>query len=86
MSGGIAYIWDFENSLKHNFNPDMADIEGISEKDAEVIFDLLQKHVEETNSEIGVYLLKDFEQNLKHFVKIFPREYKKALQKKGELF
>ena len=86
MSGGIAYVWDVQSSLKDNFNPDMADLEEISGKDKQLIYSLLQEHVEITGSELGKYLLQDFDQNLKYFVKVFPRDYKKALQKQGVTF
>lgn len=81
MSGGIAYVWDVNNTLKTNFNPDMAELESLEQSDIEIIKNLIAEHVKITNSELGKYLLNDFEQNLPFFVKIFPRDYKKALQK-----
>lgn len=31
-------------------------------------------------------MLQDFEENLKYFVKVFPRDYKKVLEKQGVEF
>ncbi len=81
MSGGIAYVWDINGSLNKNFNPDMADLETLEEGDAVLIKNLIQEHVTLTGSEIGQYLLSDFEQALAYFVKVYPRDYKKALLK-----
>lgn len=86
MSGGIAYIWDVNETLKQNFNPDMADLEGLTEKDKNTIKNLVEEHVKETDSDLGKYLLQDFEENLKYFVKVFPRDYKKVLEKQGVEF
>ncbi|MPS71953.1 MAG: glutamate synthase large subunit [Chryseobacterium sp.] len=80
MSGGIAYIWDVRKDLEKNFNPDMADLENLTEKDTELVLDLIKEHFEITGSYLAEYLLSDFENNLKHFVKVYPREYKKVIE------
>ena len=80
MSGGIAFIWDTQHSLDKNFNPDMADLEEITEEDSKIILNLVQEHYEQTKSTLAEYLLKDWEQNLQHFVKVYPRDYKKAIE------
>lgn len=82
MSGGIAYVWDTERSLEENFNPDMANLEGITENDRFIIKTLIQEHFEMTNSELASYLLSDLENNLKHIIKVYPRDYKKAIENK----
>ena len=82
MSGGIAYVWDIERSLEENFNPDMANLEEITEDDKLIINDLIKEHFEMTNSELASYLLSDFENNLKHIIKVYPRDYKKAIENK----
>jgi glutamate synthase (NADPH) large chain len=41
----------------------------------------LEKHVEYTGSPVADYLRKDFDNQSKHFAKVFPKEYKKALEK-----
>ncbi len=80
MSGGIAYVWDINNSLGQNFNPDMADLEEITNEDRIVIRDLVQEHHEMTKSPLAAYLLSDLENNFRYFVKVYPREYKKAIE------
>ena len=83
MSGGIAYIWDIHESLKTNFNADMADIEEIDKEDKKIIENLLLEHFKITKSTLADYLLSDLETNFKHIAKVFPRDYKNALQKQG---
>lgn len=85
MSGGIAYIWDFQNDLEKNFNDEMADVEELTAQDRDLIFNLINEHINETESKLGKYLIKDFDENLKYFKKVFPRDYKKALQLQGKI-
>ncbi|MFC0343684.1 glutamate synthase large subunit [Epilithonimonas hispanica] len=80
MSGGIAYVWDVRKDLEKNFNPDMADLEQLTDRDKNLVFALIQEHFEMTKSLLAEYLLSDFENNLKHFVKVYPREYKKVME------
>lgn len=80
MSGGIAYIWNIDGSLEQNFNPDMANLEEIVPEDKELIRNLIQEHYELTKSALAEYLLSDLESNFQYFVKVYPRDYKKAIE------
>jgi glutamate synthase (NADPH/NADH) large chain len=50
---------------------------------------MLQKHYEYTGSTIAKFILEDLNNQLQYFVKVFPKDYKKALAKarkvKGEI-
>ncbi len=85
MSGGIAYIWDINNTLEENFNNDMADIESLENEDFLQVKSLLSEHIQETNSKVAHYIINDFENNQKYFKKVFPRDYKKALLKRKQV-
>ncbi|KPH13404.1 glutamate synthase large subunit [Chryseobacterium sp. ERMR1:04] len=80
MSGGIAYVWDTSKVLKKNFNPDMADLEEITKEDETLILSLIQEHFENTGSQLAKYLLSDLENNVKYFIKVYPRDYKKVIE------
>lgn len=80
MSGGIAYVWDVNNELKANFNPDMADLEDITKDDEALIASLIREHLENTGSEVAKYLLSDQENVFKYFTKVYPRDYKKVME------
>ena len=81
MSGGIAYIWDVNNTLQQNFNPDMADLEDVTEADKQIIYDLMVRHYAATKSHLAEYLLRDWENYSKFFTKVYPRDYKKAIER-----
>lgn len=85
MSGGIAYIYDLHQNFATKCNMEMVDIDPLDEDDARYIMAMIQKHADYTQSTVGQFILKDFENQLKNFVKVFPRDYKKIiLRKKAE--
>lgn len=88
MSGGIAYVWDQDGSFKENVNPEMVDLESLTdEKEINYIFGLIENHFKYTGSKRAHLIMNDWEEQIQFFVKIMPREYKAALARmKGEKF
>jgi glutamate synthase (NADPH/NADH) large chain len=41
---------------------------------------MIQKQFELTGSTVAKFILNDFDNQLKNFVKVFPQDYKKVLQ------
>ncbi|NBO58549.1 MAG: hypothetical protein EBU73_06385 [Chitinophagia bacterium] len=82
MSGGIAYVYDLSGQFKGNCNQEMVDLDPLDNQDLKVVYDLLSDHQKYTNSSIAKYLLSDLESQKQHFIKVFPKDYKKALQQK----
>lgn len=82
MSGGIAYVYDKNNLFKtKNCNLEMVDLEILGIDDAEHLKTLVQKHLKYTGSKLAQRLLADWAEEVKNFVKVFPTDYKKALQR-----
>ncbi|WP_173009909.1 glutamate synthase large subunit [Mycolicibacterium sp. P9-64] len=81
MSGGIAYVYDPRGALPANLNAEMVDLETIENDsdDSAWLHDIIQAHVDATDSAVGQRVLSDWESELKHFVKVMPRDYKSVL-------
>jgi glutamate synthase domain-containing protein 3 len=80
MSGGIAYVFDADGQFNKRCNMGMVDLEKVTEPDEVVILrNLIQKHADATNSTVAQNILKNWDQTLPKFVKVFPKEYKRAL-------
>ncbi len=80
MSGGIAYIWDPERRFKVRCNPEMVELESIeAEADADEVFELITNHERYTGSTVARDILAKWEENLAHFVKVMPTDYKRVL-------
>lgn len=80
MSGGIAYVYDRANSFPGLCNPGLVELEKPDRNEDEAaIRSLLEKHAELTGSPVAKAMLSDWENNLQFFVKVFPRDYRRAL-------
>ncbi|MGW5455850.1 glutamate synthase large subunit [Nocardia sp. NPDC003979] len=80
MSGGVAFVYDPEGTLPNRVNPDQADaIEQLSGDDFTWLRDIITTHRDETGSAVAERILSDWSQQVNHFVKVMPREYKKVL-------
>ncbi|MFT3677182.1 MAG: glutamate synthase large subunit [Chitinophagaceae bacterium] len=82
MSGGIAYVYDVNGQFKNNCNTEMVDLDACELDDKNELFTMIQRHVEYTGSTVGRFILEDLDNQLQHFVKVFPRDYKKVLQER----
>lgn len=93
MSGGIAYVLDEFSMLSRRVNPEMVTLEPVEilanqdknqpwhlgQSDEVLLKDLIKKHYDYTESQQAYIILENWEKNLKKFVKVFPKEYKRAL-------
>lgn len=83
MSGGIAYIYDVEGSFAEKCNMEMVALDPLEADDSIYLKEMITQHHTYTNSTVARFILNDFDHQLKNFVKVFPGDYKKALQKKA---
>jgi glutamate synthase (NADPH/NADH) large chain len=81
MSGGIAYVYDLQNNFEVLCNKEMVELEATDKEDQVLLKQLIQQHFDKTGSAVAKFILADFDNQLKHIVKVFPSDYKKALQK-----
>jgi glutamate synthase (NADPH) large chain len=82
MSGGIAYVYDVDGKFATLCNPDMIDLDPLNEEDAAEMKEMISRHYTYTGSTIAKFVLGDFENQLRNFIKVFPKDYKKVLQDK----
>ncbi|BAV04628.1 glutamate synthase (NADPH/NADH) large chain [Filimonas lacunae] len=79
MSGGIAYVYDVTGTFASRCNKEMIDLDPLSHDDALQLKEFISQHYAHTGSTVAQFVLSDFEAQLQHFVKVFPRDYKAAL-------
>lgn len=82
MSGGIAYVYDVQSKFDALCNKEMVELDPLDEHDAAELHAMIQKHFDYTGSTVAQFVLKDFENQLQHFVKVFPADYKRVLMQK----
>jgi glutamate synthase (NADPH/NADH) large chain len=86
MSGGTAYVYDLQ---RDRVNPDSLatgelELLPLGSADVEIVRDLLERHVAETESQLAGRLLADFDETVAKFVKVLPRDYAAVLQMRQE--
>ena len=82
MSGGIAYVYDVKGKFVESCNLEMVDLDPLEEHDVKILHEMISKHLTHTRSTVARFILDDFENQTKNFIKIFPKDYKKVLAKK----
>lgn len=80
MSGGVAYVHDPDGTFPALVNREMVDLDPLVPDDEETIKSLIDRHVVETGSDVGIRLLADWDNARSQFVKIMPRDYKRVLE------
>ncbi|MGX1804774.1 glutamate synthase large subunit [Nocardia sp. NPDC055321] len=79
MSGGIAYIYNPNGTFEANLNTELVDLEQLSAEETTWLRDTITQHRDETDSAVAEAILSDWAQQVGHFVKVMPRDYKKVL-------
>ena len=82
MSGGIAYVYDKDGDFKNGLcNLEMVTLDPLSRADKEELKQLIAQHQEYTESTLASKLLKDWDTHSTYFTKVFPVDYKRALER-----
>jgi glutamate synthase (NADPH/NADH) large chain len=79
MSGGFAYVYDVKATFASVCNTEMVDLDPLQESDVVELRKMIEDHYKYTNSNVAKFVIDDFENQLKNFVKVFPKDYKKVL-------
>lgn len=81
MSGGIAYVYDPENSFIKRCNLEMVLLERVEEaEEAAELHKLISRHAELTGSAAAGRILDSWEASLPKFVRVIPKDYKRMLE------
>ena len=81
MSGGIAYVLDESGEFRDKAaNHSMIDCDPFDQpEDHAEVRALIERHVEYTDSPKGKWVLDHWDQMIPQFIKVFPKELKKAV-------
>ena len=76
MSGGVAYVLDLDAG---HVNPELVDLRPLRAEDELVVHDLLERHVQWTDSAVAARLLADWDSARSAFTLVLPRAYQRVL-------
>jgi glutamate synthase (ferredoxin) len=80
MSGGIAYVLDWDGDFATRVNKEMVGLEPLEDA-AEIaeVKAMIQRHADYTNSDLAWRVLIRWDELLPRFVKVMPKDYKRVL-------
>jgi glutamate synthase (NADPH) large chain len=81
MSGGIAYVLDLDTA---DVNPEMVDLDPLTDDDREFLRVTVTRHAEETDSAVALKLLDGWDAAVARFGKVMPKDYKRVLEAQAE--
>ena len=79
MSGGIAYVRDLDGQFQTRVNGEMVDLEALDADDIDWLYDRVDKHLLETDSDVAARVLANWSREQSRFLKVMPRDYKRVL-------
>ena len=86
MSGGIAYVVDWDGDFATRVNTDMVGLEGLTNADEITeVKAMIQRHADYTNSDLAWRVLIRWNELLQRIVKVMPKDYKRMLEAFAEM-
>ena len=80
MSGGIAFVYDEDGSFPSRCNLGMVEIRRLHPKSIPELRGMLVKHVTYTQSNVAQRILANWDECLRRFMRVMPREYARVLR------
>ncbi len=86
MSGGIAYVIDWDGAFKSRCNLEMVNLETLQDEfEINEVKSLIEKHQQLTGSPLAGRILKDWAHFIPMFVKVIPQDYQRMLKAFAEV-
>jgi glutamate synthase (NADPH/NADH) large chain len=80
MSGGIAYVYDPDQTFPAKVNYEMVDLDPLDEDDRSWLHARVRAHHAETDSVVASRVLDTWDEAIERFRKVMPRDYKRVLE------
>jgi glutamate synthase (ferredoxin) len=81
MSGGIAYIIDWDGDFHQKCNREMVELTSLGDPvETDEVKAMIERHAELTSSLLARRVLSNWEDSRQRFVKVLPKDYKRMLQ------
>lgn len=75
----MAYVLDEDGAFPARCNGDLVELEAVDDDDLGVLADLVAEHARRTGSPVAERVLDRWDETTSHWVKVMPRDYKRAL-------
>jgi glutamate synthase (ferredoxin) len=86
MSGGLAYVIDWDGDFAIHCNQEMVLLEKLEDpSEVEQVKAMVQRHADYTGSALGYRVLLRWDELLPKFVKVYPKDYKRMMEAFAEV-
>lgn len=82
MSGGVAFVYNSTGAFDTKCNMELVDFEPIESNDTDLLYKEISQHSKYTDSKIAQKIVENFNNEIKNFVKVMPRDYKAVLKER----
>ena len=83
MSGGVAYVWDPDQTLAERCNLNTVALEPLEEEqDIYELYTLINLHLKYTGSAVADRIIQNWNAEVIRFVKVMPTDYKRVLRER----
>ena len=80
MSGGIAYVFDDDDTFADRVNTEMVDVEAVADmEEVAWLKTIIQQHQTHTDSAVAERMLADWQTTIRQFKRVIPRDYRRVL-------
>ena len=84
MSGGIAYVFDPDETFNRRCNLEMVDLLPLDEADARELADMVWKHALHTGSMTAWRMIGRWDETWPRFIKVLPKDYGRVMRALAE--
>ncbi|HAO70449.1 MAG TPA: hypothetical protein DCQ65_02475, partial [Gammaproteobacteria bacterium] len=84
MSGGIAYIYNPHSTFEAMVNPIMVDLDPMDDEAQKELYQYVSNHAKFTGSTVAQRIVDNWNEELKHFIKVMPKDFKRVLQQNAK--
>jgi len=84
MSGGIAYVYNPNKTFESLCNPVMIDLDPMDDEAQKELQKYVLNHAQYTGSAVAQNILDNWNEELHHFVKVMPKDFKRVLAERAK--
>jgi glutamate synthase (NADPH) large chain len=86
MSGGVAYVLDREGAFAKVCNPELVSLSPLNdEAEIALVRRLVERHVQYTESALGMKVLDAWGESVSRFVRVMPNDYRRVLEAQARM-
>jgi glutamate synthase domain-containing protein 3 len=84
MSGGVAFVYDEDGTFPIRCNLGLVELKPLHEKSIPELHGMITRHLEYTGSTLAKGILENWDEEIKKFVRVMPRDYARVIKQQEQ--